>query len=87
MPNPVLRIDKLLFFLRIAKSRTLAQNWAETGHIRVNSKRVEKGSAMVGTGDVITFPKGEAVLAIKLLSIPVRRGPPSEAQLCYQLLE
>lgn len=87
MPNTVLRIDKLLFFLRIAKSRTLAQNWAETGHIRVNSKRVEKGSVMVSVGDVVTFPKGEAVQAIQLLSVPVRRGPPSEAQLCYRLLE
>lgn len=87
MPGSALRIDKLLFFLRIAKSRTLAQNWAEAGYIRVNSKRIEKGSATVNTGDVITLPRGEAVLAIRLLAIPVRRGPPSEVQLCYQLLE
>jgi ribosome-associated heat shock protein Hsp15 len=87
MPDSVLRIDKLLFFLRIAKSRTLAQNWAEAGHIRVNSKRIEKGSMTVRAGDIVTIPKGEAVLAIRLLSIPVRRGPPAEAQLCYQLLE
>jgi ribosome-associated heat shock protein Hsp15 len=87
MPDSVLRIDRLLFFLRIAKSRTLAQNWAEAGHIRVNSKRIEKGSIMVRAGDIVTIPKGEAVLAIRLLSIPVRRGPPAEAQLCYQLLE
>jgi ribosome-associated heat shock protein Hsp15 len=87
MPDSVLRIDKLLFFLRIAKSRTLAQNWAEAGYIRVNSKRIEKGSMTVRAGDIVTIPKGEAVLAIRLLSIPVRRGPPAEAQLCYQLLE
>lgn len=87
MGDPTLRIDRLLFFLRIAKSRTLAQNWAEAGHIRVNSKRIEKGSAAVSAGDIITLPKGEAVLAIRLLTLPVRRGPPAEAQLCYQLLE
>jgi ribosome-associated heat shock protein Hsp15 len=87
MPDPTLRIDRLLFFLRIAKSRTLAQNWAETGHIRVNSKRIEKGSAAVSTGDIITLPKGEAVLAIELLAIPERRGPAAEAQLCYRVLE
>jgi ribosome-associated heat shock protein Hsp15 len=87
MPDPALRIDRLLFFLRIAKSRTLAQNWVEAGHIRVNSKRIGKGSAMVSAGDIITLPKGEVVLAIKLLSLPERRGPPAEAQLCYQLLE
>jgi ribosome-associated heat shock protein Hsp15 len=78
MTEAVLRIDKLLFFLRIAKSRTLAQGWAEAGHIRINGRRIEKGSAMVSMGDV---------LAIRLLAIPVRRGPAVEAQLCYQLLE
>ncbi|MBJ7389163.1 MAG: RNA-binding S4 domain-containing protein, partial [Sphingomonadaceae bacterium] len=47
-----MRIDKLLFFLRFAKSRTLAQNWAETGRIRVNGRRVEKGSLPITIGDV-----------------------------------
>jgi ribosome-associated heat shock protein Hsp15 len=65
----------------------VAQGWAEAGYIRINGRRVEKGSAIVSVGDVITLPKGEVVLAIKLLSIPARRGPPAEAQLCYQLLE
>lgn len=87
MAEAGLRIDRLLFFLRIAKSRTLAQGWAESGHIRVNGRRIEKGSTTVSVGDVITFPKGDAALAIKLLHIPIRRGPATEAQLCYQLLE
>jgi ribosome-associated heat shock protein Hsp15 len=87
MAETALRIDKLLFFLRIAKSRTLAQGWAESGHIRVNGRRIEKASAMITAGDVITLPKGEAVLSIRLLSVPMRRGPNVEAQICYQLLE
>jgi ribosome-associated heat shock protein Hsp15 len=87
MAEAALRIDKLLFFLRIAKSRTLAQGWAEAGHIRINSRRVEKGSVTVGAGDVITLPKGDTVLAFRLLSIPIRRGPPAEAKLCYQPLD
>jgi ribosome-associated heat shock protein Hsp15 len=82
-----MRIDKLLFFLRLAKSRTLAQNWAETGHIRVNGRRVEKGSLSIAIGDVITLPIGETVVTIKLLSMPLRRGPACEAQLCYQLID
>ena len=87
MADTALRIDRLLFLLRIAKSRTLAQGWADAGHIRVNGRRIEKASAIAQTGDVITLPKGEVVLAIKLLTIPIRRGPPAEAQLCYQVLE
>ena len=83
MPDTIIRIDKLLFFLRLAKSRTLAQGWAEGGHIRINGKRVEKGSAIVKCGDVVTLPKGEHVLVVELLSLPERRGPRSEAQACY----
>ena len=82
-----MRIDKLLFFLRFAKSRTLAQGWAEVGHIRVNGRRVEKASLPIVTGDVITMPIGETVVTLKLLSMPLRRGPASEAQLCYQLID
>jgi ribosome-associated heat shock protein Hsp15 len=81
-----LRIDKLLFFLRFAKSRTLGQNWAETGHIRVNGRRVEKGSLPIAIGDVITLPIGDAVVSFKLLSMPIRRGPANEVKLCYQLM-
>lgn len=82
-----MRIDRLLFFLRIAKSRTLAQSWAESGHMRINGRRVEKGSLSVVVGDIITMPMGEAVLTLKLLSMPDRRGPAAEAQSCYQLID
>lgn len=82
-----MRIDRLLFFLRIAKSRTLAQGWAETGHIRINGRRVEKGSAPVIVGDIITMPLGDAVLTLQLLVMPDRRGPAHEAKLCYQLID
>ena len=49
----------------------------------INGKRVEKGSAPVHPGDVITLPKGEDVLVIELVTMPIRRGPPNEAQACY----
>lgn len=78
-----LRIDRLLFFLRLAKSRALAQHWAEAGHIRINGRRIEKGSAPVHLGDVITLPKGAEVLVVELVFMPVRRGPASEAEAYY----
>lgn len=86
MPDSI-RIDKLLFFLRLAKSRTLAHGWAEAGHIRVNGRRIEKGSAAIEPGDVVTMPTDDSVIAVKLLAIPTRRGPPLEAQASYQLLQ
>jgi ribosome-associated heat shock protein Hsp15 len=38
------RIDRFLHCIRLAKSRTLAQALVETGHIRIDGKRVEKPS-------------------------------------------
>jgi len=55
--------------------------------MRINGRRVEKGSVSVAVGDIITMPMGEAVLTLKLLSMPDRRGPASEAQSCYQLID
>ncbi|WP_373475445.1 RNA-binding S4 domain-containing protein [Sphingorhabdus sp.] len=87
MPMTAIRIDKLLFFLRIAKSRSLAHSWTDEGHIRVNGRRIEKGSAAVCIGDIVTLPQGEGAVTFKLLSMPLRRGPAAEAKSCYQLID
>ena len=87
MPMTAIRIDKLLFFLRIAKSRSLAHSWTYEGHIRVNGRRIEKGSAAVCIGDIVTLPQGEGVLTFKLLAMPLRRGPAIEAKACYQRID
>jgi ribosome-associated heat shock protein Hsp15 len=78
-----LRIDKLLWHLRLSKSRSLAQALVAQGHVRVNGIRVEKPSIEVKVGDAITLPHGDGALAIRILSIPPRRGPAPEAQTCY----
>jgi ribosome-associated heat shock protein Hsp15 len=78
-----LRIDKLLWHLRLSKSRSLAQALIGEGHVRLNGNRVEKPSVEVKVGDTITLPRGQGALAIRLLSIPPRRGPAPEAQACY----
>ncbi|MEP7350052.1 MAG: S4 domain-containing protein [Sphingorhabdus sp.] len=82
-----IRIDKLLFFLRLAKSRSLAVTWADAGHIRINGHRVERASATVKAEDIITLPRGENVLVIKLVALPTRRGPALEARTFYALLD
>jgi ribosome-associated heat shock protein Hsp15 len=82
-----LRVDKLLFFLRIAKTRSIAQDWVEDGHIRINGRRIERAHHGVTAGDVLVFPLGQAVRVIEVLALPVRRGPASEAQSCYRVLD
>lgn len=82
-----MRIDKLLWFLRFAKTRPLAQAIAESGHLRRNGQRIERASSKVCAGDVLVIPLGSGVRVIEVLALPVRRGPACEAQSCYRLLD
>jgi len=82
-----MRVDKLLWFLRFAPSRNLAHDWVQAGHMRLNGRRIEKPGAGVKTGDVLTLPMRTQVRVIEILSLPARRGPASEAQLCYRVLD
>ncbi len=82
--RPELRIDKLLWYLRLAYSRARAQAIIAAGYARLNGRRIERDSACVRVGDVIALPMGEAMLVIRVLALPVRRGPPAEARGCYE---
>jgi ribosome-associated heat shock protein Hsp15 len=81
------RVDKLLWFLRFARSRSVAQAMANDGHLRLNGKRVDKAHQRVAAGDVLTLPLARRVLVIELLALPMRRGPAPEAQSCYRVLD
>ena len=81
-----LRLDKFLWFARIVKTRALAQALAEGGHIRRNGQPVDKASAAVKIGDVLTVPQRGAVRVLRLEMLPVRRGPPAEALALYSEL-
>jgi ribosome-associated heat shock protein Hsp15 len=81
------RIDRFLFFIRLVKSRTLAQALVETGHIRVDGKRVEKPSEEVRAGSIVALPLRGQVRVLKVLALPSRRGPAPEARACYEELD
>ena len=48
------RLDKWLWYARVAKSRSLAAALIERGRIRVNRVRSQKPSHTIKPGDVIT---------------------------------
>jgi ribosome-associated heat shock protein Hsp15 len=77
------RIDRFLFFIRLAKSRTLAQAIIDEGHVRIDGKRVEKSSEEVRAGSVVALPLGRQVRILRVLAVPTRRGPAREARACY----
>ena len=81
-----MRIDRYLHCIRLVKSRTLAQAVIDTGHVRIDGKRVEKPSEDVRVGSVIALPLRDRVRVLKVLDLPQRRGPAAEARLCYQEL-
>ncbi len=78
-----LRIDRFLFFVRLTKSRTIAQSVIETGHVRIDGRRVAKPSEEVRAGNVISLPLHDRVRVIRVIALPGRRGPPAEAREHY----
>ena len=81
-----MRIDRFLFFIRLAKSRTLAQAIIEEGHVRVDGKRIDKPSEEVRAGSIVALPLHGHVRVLRVLELPSRRGPASEARGCYEEL-
>lgn len=82
-----MRIDRFLFFIRLVKSRTLGQAVIEMGHVRLDGRRVEKPSEDVRVGSVVALPLHGKVRVLKVLQLPARRGPASEARACYEELD
>jgi ribosome-associated heat shock protein Hsp15 len=80
------RIDRFLFFIRFAKSRTLAQALVDEGHIRIDGKRVTKPSDEVRAGSIVALPLQGQTRVIHVLDLPTRRGPAAEARACYEEL-
>jgi ribosome-associated heat shock protein Hsp15 len=56
----------------------------EGGKVRVNARVIRKPSVAVGAGDVLTVVQGDRVRVVRVLGLPARRGPPSEAQALYE---
>ena len=82
-----MRIDKLLWYLRLARTRVLAQAMAEAGHMRLNGRRIDRAHQKVSPGDVLTIPAGQGIRIIAVLAMPARRGAATEAQSCYLELD
>jgi ribosome-associated heat shock protein Hsp15 len=82
-----IRLDKLLWYLRFARSRAIAQAMVAAGHIRLDGRRVTRASAAVHAGATLVLPIGERIEVIRVLTLPLRRGPAPEAQACYTRLD
>lgn len=81
-----MRIDRFLFFVRLVKSRTIAQHVIDEGYVRIDGKRVEKPAEEVRVGSIVALPLRAEVRVLRVLALPARRGPAAEARACYEEL-
>jgi ribosome-associated heat shock protein Hsp15 len=82
-PGAALRIDKWLWHARFFKSRSQASAFCGEGKVRLNRRHIERASAPVRIGDVLTFPLGHAIRVVRVEALGRRRGPPAEARTLY----
>jgi ribosome-associated heat shock protein Hsp15 len=82
-PGGSLRIDKWLWCARFFKTRGVAQEAVDGGHVQVNGDRV-KASRQVKPGDRLLITRSQERFEVDIVSIPTRRGPSTEARLHYR---
>jgi ribosome-associated heat shock protein Hsp15 len=78
-----LRIDKWLWCARFFKTRGVAQQAVDGGHVQLNGERI-KASRQVRAGDRLQVTRERERFVVDVLSIPVRRGPAAEARQHYR---
>ena len=79
-----IRLDQLLYYLRLFKTRGIATNAIEKGSCKVNNFLVKKKNKAINIGDIVDIKNEKVTKQIKVLKIPSRRGPFKEAIIHYE---
>lgn len=82
-----MRLDRLLVYLRFAKTRSAACALIESHAVRRNRKPVLRTCEPAHTGDVLTLMLGGRVRVVEIIALPARRGSPSEARSHYREID
>ena len=78
-----LRLDKWLWFARLAKSRSAAQDLCESRRLRIDGRVIDRASALVRAGAVLSFPRGDEVIVVRVEGLASARGPYEDARHLY----
>jgi ribosome-associated heat shock protein Hsp15 len=85
------RIDLWLWRARFARTRSVAADMVERGLIRLThhgvQTRLDKSSRSVHPGDDLLFAQGGRLIAVRVLHLGERRGPPEVARALYTALD
>jgi len=79
----MLRVDKWLWCARFFKTRGVAREAVDGGHVQVNGEGV-RPSRHVRVGDRLRIARERELFEVDVLGIPQRRGPAAEARQCYR---
>ncbi|MFC4726034.1 S4 domain-containing protein [Glycocaulis abyssi] len=86
-----IRIDVWLFRARFLKSRALAADLVNRGHVRLERGgqivKIAKAAHLIQPGDILTLPLRPAPARIEICATGHRRGPPAEARTLYRALD
>lgn len=77
------RLDKWLWAARFYKTRSLARQAIEAGHVRANGVSA-KPSRAARIGDLIEITRGESLLECEIRALATQRGPARVAAALYQ---
>lgn len=84
------RLDLFLFRTRFFKSRGLAGTAIIENGARITrndqTRRVDKASASISAGDVVSFTRRQDVVVLEVLDLPKRRGPAAEAATFFAIV-
>ena len=78
-----LRLDKYLWFARLARTRTIAQEMIDRGDVRLDGQRIFNRHADVRIGQVITLTSNARFWVVQVEDLPSRRGSPTDALSTY----
>ena len=82
-PCDKVRLDKWLWAARFFKTRALATEAINGGHVHLNGTR-PKPSRTLSEGDQLAIRKGQDTFEITVLLLTDKRGPASLARQLYQ---
>ena len=78
-----MRLDKWLWAARFFKTRSLATDAVDGGHVEVNGERA-KPAKQLSIGDELRIRSHQSTFVLHVRGFSERRGPAAEARLLYE---
>lgn len=78
-----MRIDKWLWAARFYKTRSIASDAVDGGHVEINAERA-KPAKQVKVGDELRVRVKQNTFVVTVRELSERRGPPADAKRLYE---